>query len=133
MNDPSFFFSALGTAFVIACGALIVFAQHSKRRARLRTREMVHRERMAALEHGLPVPELALDQILESQAEPRAPIAYIRFVSLVLGLLLASIGTGVVVAFPFIGEDDWQVGIIPILMGGGLLLSFRLTRNWNDD
>jgi len=112
---------------------LALLRTRSRERHRLRLREMVHAERLAALERGVPPiewPDPAIEiAALEADAEPSA-----RARPLVLwGIVLTAGGAGVSLAFLLAGEDHlnelWPLGLVGVLVGIGLLLTHVLTPN----
>lgn len=95
--------AVLGTFVVVI---VIVLAALRGRRNRT---EMLHRERMLALEKGLPVP-MDLDS-------PRHRRPY------VVGLIWAGIGLGIVIWGAIEGESDLNAwGLIPFFVGVALLI-----------
>jgi hypothetical protein len=91
------------------------YLKSRERRARL---EVVHAERLAAMDKGVPLPELPVDP------PPRPERPMDRHVPLVLGLILAGLGGGTMIAFHLIEEarDYWPLPLPIALMGVGLLL-----------
>ncbi|MBU0507568.1 hypothetical protein KKH27_01845 [bacterium] len=90
-----------------AVAIIIVLAALRSRRIR---HEMLHRERMLALEKGLPVP---MDYT--EQARKRRPY--------VTGLVWAAIGLGIVLWGIIAPEDDLNAwGLIPLFVGIALLI-----------
>jgi len=55
MRDD-YFWTLMGAGFIVFWAVLIAFARHLRAQQRLREREMIHRERVLALEKGLPAP-----------------------------------------------------------------------------
>lgn len=104
-------------------------------RERLQVREMIHRERMAAMEKGLPIDEIKLEDtampeitMTSSRADT---VTWIRFTALFLGLAFFFGGIGMTVAFriaPDYGFNEiWSIGLIPALTGLGLLIFYFMT------
>jgi len=128
-------------ALLAAWAALGVLNLHLRQRHRLRLREIIHRERMAALEKSVPLPELdpALDDaFLESMGVSPADRALqkARIGALAAGLVLILGGIGFVIAFLLIPEtpqtlgmrEEASLGLIPFFLGLALLLFHRLSR-----
>ena len=124
-NDPAFMAMMIGLTFVmgsIVVVLLIVVSAFRNRRARA---EMLHRERMLALEKGLPVPP----DYLENPKKRRPFVA---------GLVWAGIGLGSVLWGLLEGEGDTNAwGLIPFFVGIALLIgdwlsAHRTTRSQND-
>ncbi len=122
-----------------------------RQRRMLRLKEMAHRERLAALEQGVPVAELP-DEDLEDELMSRGEAAmvessgslrngkalqWVRVAALGIGLLSVFSGIGWYVGIGLVPETTNTAGItelaslgfIPVLSGVGLLLFHALTRN----
>ena len=120
--------------------ALGVLGRFLRNRQRLRIREMAHRERMLALEKGLPVSDFGdavFDVSLDgTSAERLLEGGWDRRVTLGVGLvmLFASLGS-LVFAWLLPGTSDDAVGlrmaaalgVIPLMASIGMLLYYRLT------
>lgn len=96
----------------------------------LKLRELVHRERMAAIEKGVPLPEIPAEEEadpvwLRSEAE-RMRAAWLRRTALILGLLFLFGGLGMCAGFYWAPDRGfngmWTLGLIPAMSGLGLLL-----------
>ena len=118
----------------LGCWGLILVGRNIKEKSRLKESEMVHRERIEAMQQGLPVPEAPEVPTTGSAASvriSRLSIHWFRAVSLALGLLFLFTGIGMCFAFS-IGEDYrdvWTIGMIPAMAGIGLLLFYALSRD----
>jgi len=133
-----------GTAIVLLILgplALGVVGRFFRNRQRLRIREMAHRERMLALEKGLPVADLPaggeFDVWMDGAANERLlDGGWDRRVTLGVGLvmLFASIGS-LLLAWLLPGTSNDAVGlrmaaafgVIPLMASLGMLLYYRLT------
>lgn len=117
MRDD-YFWALFGGGFIFFWALLITFTQQLRAARRLRLRELEHKERLLALEKGLPLPE-----------EPPAGFSPAGLLSLALaaGLLLVFLGGGVALAL-YLGAESrsestrWSYGLIPVMAGVGLLL-----------
>ncbi len=124
-----------------------ILGKYVRERKQLQLSEMIHKERMRAMEKGIPLAEIGHEDLAEklvqmnlnSDANPGAPgngILWVRIYALCLGLLFFFGGIGVVCSLPFVDFEEvplfWPLGIIPILMGLGLLLFWNLTRKYED-
>ena len=107
--------AALAAAFI---GYL--YLKHRDRRSRL---EVLHAERMAAMDKGIPLPELPIDP---SSAHPQAPPD--ARVPLFLGIFIGSFGVGSMVAFMLVPRihEFWPLPLPLALMGLGLVLYYFL-------
>jgi hypothetical protein len=98
-----------------------------------RMRERIHRERMTAMEKGLPLPEFpdyeerpgAVARLIgELRLNPRWPLG--------TGALLIMAGLGTMAALALSQEEYhnrvWSFGLIPVFVGVGLWLHYWLTR-----
>ncbi len=108
----------------------------------LRLREISHKERMVAMERGLPVSEAdatRIDSLLgegHGAARPDrvsgASVHWVRLAALALGLTCLFGGMGIVPGLFYQSEAEvsgmWPIGLIPMFIGIGLLLFFGLTR-----
>lgn len=117
-----------------AWGALWVWARHLRERKRVAVREMVHRERLAALEKGQPLPEVPGEAAAGEAGSDGA--AWVSRASLLAGLGLVFSGLGFAVAFALIPATPEMggmrelapMGLLPVFTGLGLLLFYVLDR-----
>lgn len=101
-------------------------------------REMLHRERMAAMEKGLPWPEIpvegeALPDWLSEEVE-RARARWLVRWSLVLGWVAVTTGIGICLGF-YLAPDRgfrgmWTIGLIPFMGGVGFLIAAWAASRW---
>lgn len=120
---------------LLAAAALAVWARHLREAKRVAEREMIHRERMAALEKGAALPELPAG-LRGAGEETGNGRAWVSQAALLAGLTLFFGGLGLFVSF-FIIPDTPQadglhaiapVGLLPAFAGLGLLLFYVLDR-----
>jgi hypothetical protein len=108
---------------------LIVWVIRGARRQR--RLELLHSERMAAIEKGTPLPELPEDDyhrrrshVHYAQVNPRWPLG--------AGAVVAMLGMGICLALGLSGDpyhnQIWPFGLIGLFLGGGLILHYFLTR-----
>jgi hypothetical protein len=94
-----------------------LFIKHASRQKRM---EIIHQERMAALEKGIPLPEFPLDLMEEMPHAPEYPVLPI------LGIILStlSIGTMIVLylTLPAQAHVFWISPLPFVFMGIGLIL-----------
>ena len=94
-----------------------LFIKHATRQKRM---EIIHQERMTALEKGIPLPEFPLDLMEEKPRPPEYPVLPI------LGIILStlSIGTMIVLFFTMPPSAHyWWISPLPfVFMGIGLIL-----------
>jgi hypothetical protein len=107
---------ALAAAFVA-----YLYFRHVERQRRL---EIVHQERLAAMEKGIPLPELPLDPARFRQPpDPRAPLMH--------GLVWSALGGGAMLALRLVGPLPngsvlWPLPLPLALLGVGLMLFYAL-------
>jgi hypothetical protein len=111
-----------GLITVALAGALVAYLyfKHIERKRRL---EIIHQERVAAMDKGIPLPELPLDPTKDSRpADPRAPLIH--------GLVWTSLGLGAMIALalgPFPNASAiWPLPLPLVTLGGGLILYYVL-------
>lgn len=102
---------------------------------RLQLREMIHRERMTAMEKGMQIDPLKLEDV----TMPEMPVSssrgdavtWMRFTALFLGLAFFFGGFGIALAFHIASDrgmnEMWSIGLIPALTGLGLLIFYFMT------
>jgi hypothetical protein len=129
-----------GVILILGLIALSILRKHLLAHKQLRLREILHQERLKAMETEMPLPELPIDdhRLLAAGAGPArngptlSAILWVRLVSLCLGLFLCFGGMGICLGFSASGDGEmsriWTVGLIPALAGIGLLLFYRLSR-----
>jgi hypothetical protein len=95
----------------------------------LRLREMLHRERLTAIEAGVPLPEIPDLEEPSPWIVPetvRLWSVWMRRLSLFLGLVCAMTGAGICAAFYWAPDrgfhEMWTIGLIPIMAGFGFLI-----------
>lgn len=120
---------------LFAGAGLAVWARHLREKKRVAEREMIHRERMAALEKGVALPELPEGLRGEGEA-PGNGRAWVSQAALLAGLTLLFGGMGLVAAFFLVPDTPASdglhslapVGLMPAFAGVGLLLFYVLDR-----
>ncbi len=126
---------AIGVVFIFGLIGFGLVRKSLADRERLKMREMIHRERMAAIEKNLPLEEMGLEDTAMPEVTMTSsrndPITWIRFTALFLGLAFFFGGIGMSVAFRIAPEpgfnDIWSLGLIPTLTGFGLLIFYFMT------
>ena len=131
------------TLLILGLYVIKVLHRHLHEAKLLRLREMVHAERMAALEKELPLPDSstqAVETALSGASDSRlihigsdnAGLRWVRFASLAIGLAGLFGGVGSMAGFYLLTDPDvqatWPLGLIAVFFGLGLLLFVRLTR-----
>jgi hypothetical protein len=114
---------SLGDGIIVAAlaGAAYLYFKHVERQRRL---EIVHQERLAAMEKGIPLPELPLDPPqVPKPPDPRATLMH--------GIVWSAFGVGSMLALRLIGPLPdgpviWPLPLPLALLGVGLILYYAL-------
>ena len=118
-----------GVIVLALAGALVAYL-YFKFLERQRRLEIIHSERLAAMDKGIPLPELPIDP-------PRAPGTPSTHVPLILGIILSAFGFGLMIALRVATAGNivstgwsrvWPMPLPIALMGVGLVLYFVLAR-----
>jgi hypothetical protein len=113
---------SIGDGIIVAAIAAAVVAylyfKHAERRRRL---ELVHQERLAAMDKGIPLPELPIEPVtVRTPPDPRAPLIH--------GIVWSALGGGAVLAlllFPRAADLGlWPLPLPIALLGVGLILYY---------
>ena len=114
---------------------LLILIWHLKGRRRERRLEMIHKERMMAMEKGIPLPELPEFTEPSAGATVAGAVGAIRINPrwpLGLGAVFVMVGAGTSLALWLMPDRDphnaWPVGLIAVFFGIGLFLHYLLTR-----
>jgi hypothetical protein len=108
--------AALAAAFIA-----YIYFKHLERQRRL---EIVHQERLVAMEKGIPLPELPLDPPkTRTPSDPRAPLVH--------GIVWTALGGGSMIALGLVGGNVdlpplWPFAFPFVLLGVGLMLYYFL-------
>ena len=119
---------SIGDALIVAALAAIAIAYlHHRHRERLRRLEVIHQERLAAMEKGIPLPELPLDPTKIPKApDPTATLLH--------GIVWTAFGLGGMLVLWMIDAavSDralWPLPLPIALLGFGLILYYVLAAN----
>lgn len=130
---------------ILGIVALGIWSRQLRQRKQMQLRDIIHTERMRAMEKGVPFDSLdheGMTQELAKMNEETQPmesntnrsVLWIRLYALCLGLLFLFGGLAVVAGFPLVGDPEikmmWPMGFIPGLIGLGLLLFYGLSRGY---
>ena len=105
---------------VLALAAVGIAYMYFKHRERQRRLEVVHQERLVAMDKGIPLPELGLDPPrVPKPADPRAPLIH--------GVVWSALGAGAMLALHLMGPVGhgralWPLPLPILLLGLGLIL-----------
>jgi len=121
--------------WVFGWAIIILIFIYMRNRRRHKTLELIHKERLAAMEKGIPIPEWpdydinGKSTLIEGLRGRRSqnPKAYLG-----AGALLVMIGAGICLAFYLAGVADlrllWPLGLIVVFIGIGLFIYYFLTK-----
>ena len=124
------FWSLVGLIWIFGWVAVWYLRRRAVESRALKLRELLHRERMAAIDKGVPLPEIPA----EAEADPpwlrpeaeRMRAAWLRRLALILGLFFLFGGLGMSAGFYYAPDRGfnamWTLGFIPLMSGIGLLL-----------
>jgi hypothetical protein len=127
MNMPYELWWTFGTlAWVAVFLAARLIRLHTRTKERVAIRTMLHKERMLALERGVPLPEIPMEEVSLARQPDRRSIVMLAF-------LLIGIGGGVTAALYLVPNpelhDVWSLGLIPLILGAGCAVAAWMTRN----
>jgi len=122
-----------------------ILRRHLREVKQLKLREIIHQERLKAMEHNAPLPEVddstMVGQFFEDPNhaagyEGRSlalAILWVRIISLCIGLASFFGGIATCAGF-FLARDPefsnyWAMGLIPTLIGLGLLIFYVMSRS----
>jgi hypothetical protein len=96
--------------WILAWAVIILVALHLRAKRRERRLEMLHKERIVAMEKGVPIPELNGEH-WQARVNPRWPLG--------IGAILTLIGCSL--------QQHWSLGIIWVFAGLGFVAYYYLT------
>lgn len=124
------FWTLVGLIWIFGWATIWYLRRRAVESRSLKMRELLHRERLAAIDKGVPLPEIPVEDEgdpvwLRPEAE-RMRAVWLRRLALVLGLLFLFGGVGMSAGFYWAPDrgfyDMWTLGMIPAMSGVGLLL-----------
>lgn len=121
MNAPNSYPDAL---IVIALAALLGWYLYLRQKERQRRLEVIHQERLAAMDKGIPLPELPLEA--PQHRAPMDPREYLIHGLVWLGLGLGTMGAFLLFPIHFNGASAWPLPLPLVMLGGGLVLFYVL-------
>ncbi|RYG39438.1 hypothetical protein EON81_00955 [bacterium] len=110
----------VGDGMVVASlAAGVVGYYHIQHKTRQKRLEIIHQERLVAMEKGIPLPELPLDPVKEpSQPDPT--------ILPIMGVVLFTLALGAMVALFFVLPSFWVAPMPFAFLGVGLLAFYIL-------
>ena len=118
---------SVGDGIAVAALAAAFYGYfYLKFRERQRRLDIIHQERLTAMDKGIPLPELPIDPLrLEKPPDPHVP--------LILGIILLAFGAGTMLALAVAFNDAkhmlWPLPLPIALMGLGLMIYYFLAGN----
>jgi hypothetical protein len=119
---------SLGDALIVtAIAAAIVAYLYFRHLARHQRMEIIHQERLVAMEKGIPLPELPLDPVsVPKQQDPREILIH--------GIAWTALAGGAIVALLLVWPDAnnimlWPLPLPLLFLGVGLILYYALASN----
>jgi hypothetical protein len=115
--------------WVFGWSAVLLVIWYVRGQRRQRRLELIHAERMAAIDKGIPLPEMPDYEGLAHRSRshelnPRWPLG--------VGTVIAMVGLGLCTALYFSGDEYhnqiWPFGLIGVFLGVGLMLHYLLMR-----
>jgi hypothetical protein len=108
---------SIGEIIIIAAAVAFIARLHFSHQERQRRLEILHRERLAAIEKGIPLPELPLEPPALGAAQD------VQF-SLFPGIVLLTFGLGSMAAFLMTHPlaEYWMLPLPFVFMGVGFIL-----------
>ena len=135
MSDPGMFWATLGMAWVFGCVVVLIVIWHLRSKRRLEKEQMIHQERLKAMEKGIPLPEfpdLSEEAKMEQFNRVFTPPTLNPKWPLGVGILFIFAGLGFMAAMMLSGDSElaklWSMGLIGVFFGVGMMLFYRLTR-----
>lgn len=127
---------------ILGLYAARILHRHLHEKKLLGLREMVHAERMAALDRDLAWPDSAVAEVesalsrssdfrTSSFGPNHAALRWVRCTALAIGLAGLFGGVGTVAGLYLVSDTDvhstWPLGVIPVFLGLGMLLFVRIS------
>jgi hypothetical protein len=122
----------VGPVIIIGVFAILAVRQHFHESKQLRIREIQHEERMKMIDNNLPLTDLS-PMMSEGQSDqvPMSKVEWTRLIAFGLGLTSFFGGIGMSAALYYQTEihvqQSWAAGFIPMFMGVGLILFYKLS------
>ena len=139
MNDYGFVLGSqfIGFLFVVGAGIFVLFLKFLALKRYQIKMELIHKERLVAMEKGIPAPEVP-DYDNGSRPRTSSLLTYLGVNPrwpLGLGILLVLGGIGTTVAMMLSGDpyhkQVWSFGLIPVFLGVGLWLHYLVMKPRN--
>jgi hypothetical protein len=114
--------------------------RHLREAKLLRHRQIIHEERLKAMEHNAPLPEVddmeLASRLREMNSHHHGSLAgavlWMRIVALCVGLASFFGGIGTTIGMYFVKDPDihnaWAFGLVPVFIGFGLLVFYVMSK-----
>ncbi len=111
---------------VLAVAAAFVAYRYMKHRERQRRLELIHQERLVAIDKGVPLPEIPVEPVHAESSDWNRPFPALP------GILLTAFGGGSMLALSLLPPENdaqgfWSMPLPLALLGLGMLLYTFLT------
>lgn len=114
---------SIGDGIIVASLAALCFGYlYFKYQTRIKRLELIHQERLVAMDKDFPLPELPIDPPREVKLpDPHVP--------LMIGIVLAAFGGGCMIVMACLPQfaSFWITPLPVVLIGIGLIIAYRLT------
>ncbi len=122
---------SIGDGIIVAAIAALAFGYlYLKFRTRVRRLELIHQERLVAMDKDFPLPEIPLDPP-PAHKPPKVHAPPNPLILMSIGVVLVAFGAGTMIVLRFIPLDIdpnfWITPLPLVLIGLGLLLVHLLT------
>jgi hypothetical protein len=138
MIDSGMGWAIFGVSFIFIFILLGILGESQRQKSKLARQELLQKERLAAMEKGIPLPDWDAAMLDSEGAVISTAEAHIRrkewfrLVSLCVGFVLTFAGVGMTIAFHFAPDNAFKeietIGGIPFMAGLGLLLFYFLSK-----
>ena len=134
MDYQLFGHQIIGLLFIVAAAVFFLMLKSQNLRRYQIKLELIHKERLIAMEKGVPMPEVP-DYDPPPRQRMETLLGYLRVNPrwpLGVGILLVVGGAGTLLALMLSGDpyhrQIWSFGLIPIFLGVGLWLQYLVMR-----
>lgn len=131
--DRGMMYAIFGVAWIFGWALFAVLVSYLSDKSRQRQLELMHEERMKAMEKGVPLPELADWEALLEGREPGGRPAHPRR-SLGVAAILFAGGLGTSLALFLAGPGYarlWPLGLVAVFLAAGFVWQYRLLATGN--
>jgi len=143
-KEPAMEFFGI-TILVLGLIGASMLRRHLREAKQLKLRQIIHEERLKAMEHNSPLPEVDDTTLFGQFVEDNNPAArnngrgmalailWVRMIALCIGLAAFFGGMATSAGMYLVKDPEisnyWAMGLIPTLIGLGLLIFFLMSRS----